>query len=135
MGQKVALDTSVFIYVFEKHPVFVERAKKILIYIEHGKQNGIFSVIGMIELQTGPKSLDRHDVAARYRELVTTFPNLSVINLNEAIIERTSDLRARYKIATPDAIHLATAIEFGASRFITNDKTLKKVKEIEVVLL
>ncbi len=135
MGQKVALDTSVFIYVFEKHPVFVERAKKILIDIEHGKQNGIFSVIGMIELQTGPKSLDRHDVAARYRELVTTFPNLSVINLNEAIIERTSDLRARYKIATPDAIHLATAIEFGASRFITNDKTLKKVKEIEVVLL
>lgn len=135
MGQIVALDTSVFIYLFEEHPTFGKRAEKILHEIDCGKQKGIFSVIGMIELQTGPKSLNRHDVAARYRELITTFPNLSVINLNEAIVERTSDLRARYKISTPDAIHLATAIEFGAVAFITNDKALKKVKEIKVTML
>lgn len=135
MGQIVALDTSVFIYVFEEHKVFGKRAEKILKDVERGKQKGIFSVIGMIELQTGPKSLDRHDVAARYRELITTFPHLSVVNLNEAIVELTSDLRARYKIATPDAIHLATAIASGATTFITNDKSLKKVKEINVKML
>ncbi|OGL62526.1 hypothetical protein A3C09_03090 [Candidatus Uhrbacteria bacterium RIFCSPHIGHO2_02_FULL_47_44] len=135
MGQIVALDTSIFIYVFEEHSTFGKRAEKILKQIDQGKQKGILSVIGMIELQTGPKSIGRHDVAARYREILTTFPNLSIMNLNESIVERTSDLRAKYKIATPDAIHLATAIEGGASSFITNDKTLKKVKEIKVILL
>ncbi len=135
MGQIVAIDTSVFIYVLEDHSTFGKRAEKILKGIDLGKQKGIFSVIGMIELQTGPKSIGRPDVAARYREILTTFPNLLIVNLNEAIVERTSDLRAKYKIATPDAIHLATAIESGANTFVTNDKILKKIKEIKVNLL
>ncbi len=135
MGQVIALDTSVFMYVFEEHPMFLKRAESVLQQIESGKARGIFSVIGMIELQTGPKKLNRYDIAARYRELIKTFPNLFVGELNEQVVEVSSDLRGRYGITTPVAIHLATAITAGADRFITNDQALRKVKEIDVDLL
>ena len=40
-----------------------------------------------------------------------------------------------YNLKTPDAIHLATALDFNAEQFITNDKTLQKVTDINVIVL
>jgi len=67
--------------------------------------------------------------------MITHFPHLTIVGINEQIVELASDLRAHYSLATPDAIHIATAIDFGACTFITNDKALRKVKEISVELL
>jgi predicted nucleic acid-binding protein len=44
-------------------------------------------------------------------------------------------LRARYQIRTPDAVQLAAAIEFGARLFLTNDDRIRRVAELEVVVL
>jgi predicted nucleic acid-binding protein len=44
-------------------------------------------------------------------------------------------LRARYQIRTPDSVQLAAAIEFDALVFLTNDDRLRKVTEIEVIVL
>lgn len=53
-----------------------------------------------------------------------------------SIAERAGRLRGRYKdIKTIDAIQIASAIEVGADAFLTNDKKLKKVEEIKVVVL
>lgn len=49
--------------------------------------------------------------------------------------DMASDLRARYNIRTPDAIQVATTILAGAGTFLTNDESLKRVKEIKVSLL
>ncbi|MDH5365115.1 MAG: hypothetical protein OEW82_08200, partial [Dehalococcoidia bacterium] len=38
-------------------------------------------------------------------------------------------------LRTPDAIQLATSIVKGAQAFVTNDESLKKVKEIEIVVM
>ncbi len=135
MGQVIGLDTAIFIYVLEEHPHYAARAEKILSAVERGMVSAIFASIGIIEILTGPKKKNRYDLAAEYRELIAHFPNLTIMGLSEPIIERASDLRARYGIATPDAIHIATAAVFGADVFITNDKNLKKVKEIPVKLL
>jgi predicted nucleic acid-binding protein len=48
---------------------------------------------------------------------------------------KAAQIRARYQIRTPDAIQLAAAIEFGARVFLTNDDRLRKVTEIEVIVL
>jgi predicted nucleic acid-binding protein len=48
---------------------------------------------------------------------------------------QAAHLRARYQIRTPDAIQIAAAIEFGARLFLTNDDRVRKVTEIEIVVL
>jgi predicted nucleic acid-binding protein len=135
MGQVIGLDTSIFIYLLEENKQYLKRVEGILSRIEEGNASGVFSSIGIIELLTGPKKKNRYDLAAQYRELIAHFPNLTIVGLTEPIIEQASELRARYGIKTPDAIHLATAITFGADYFITNDKKLKRVKEIPIKLL
>ena len=52
------------------------------------------------------------------------------------IAERAGRLRGRYKdIKAIDAIQIASAIDVGADAFLTNDKKLKKVEEIKVLVL
>lgn len=135
MGQKIGLDTPVLIYLLQRNPTYIDRVREVMREVQSGSTVAIFSAIGLIEILTGPKKQGRHDLAAQYRETLFNFPNLTVRGLNQRIIEYASDLRASYNISTPDAIHLATAIDSGVSKFITNDRSLKKIREIKVELL
>ncbi len=135
MGQVIALDTSVFIYHLEKRAPFEAIVSKLLSSIESGDSFGVFASIGVLELLVRPKKLGQASLVREYKELIATFPHLFLINLDEAIIEKSAELRAHYGIKTPDAIHIATAIVSGANFFVTNDRRLKKVKEMKIKLL
>ena len=135
MEQKIGLDTVVFIYLLEDKGTLSKRAARILKTVEKGEVEAIFSSIGIIEILTGPKKLGRDDLVSQYKELIVHFPHLTIAGINERIVDIASDLRAHYGITTPDAIHVATAIDFGAETFFTNDKGLQKIKEIRVELM
>ena len=135
MGQKIGLDTSFWIYFLEENPRYVHKTRLFVDAIEAGRIEAVFSSIGLIEVLTGPKRAGNFALAGQYRELLARFPHLTIGGINEAIVEIASDLRATYGISTPDAIHIATAIDAGAQKFITNDKRLKRIKEIAIELL
>lgn len=137
MGQEiVGLDTPVFVYFFQKNKEYFSRARSVLKAVEDGRVAGIFSAIGMIELFTGLKKQGRDDLVSYYKAALSTFPNLMIVgSLDEKIVDIASEFRVRYGISTPDAIHIATAIDAGAKKFITNDKGLKRVKDILIELL
>jgi len=135
MGQKIGIDSSILIYLLEDKGALSDQSETILKKVERGEFQAIFASLGMIEILTGPKKLGRHDLAQEYKHLLVNFPNLIIADLSERIIDLASDLRAKYGIATPDAIHIATALNFSAKKFFTNDKKLKKVKEIKVEII
>lgn len=135
MGQIIAIDSVIFIYVWNKQPDFFKRARQILERISSGQAIGVFSQIGLIELLTGPKKQGKKGLALLYKERMANFPNLRILSLNDNIVDISSDLRARYNLRTPDAIHIATAMDAKADKFITNDKSLKKIREIKIELL
>lgn len=135
MGQIVGIDTSVFIYFFEDHQKYADQAERILTLIESGKMEGVFSVVGLIEILTGPKKQKKEELAYEYKELITHFPHLRIQGIGEKSVDISSHLRAKYGITTPDALHVAAAIEAGAEQFITNDKRLSKIKEIDICLM
>ena len=60
---------------------------------------------------------------------------LVVAELSPAVVERATDLRARYNLKTPDALHYATAVEAGASVFLTGDRALSRCSEVPVEVL
>ena len=135
MGQKIGIDTPVIIYLLEKNPQYVAAVRNLMRRVQSGEYSASFSSIGLIEILTGPKRQGRYDIAAKYRETIIHFPNFTIRGINENIVDCASDLRAKYGIATPDAIHIATAIDFGAKKFITSDKGLRKVTEIIIEFL
>ena len=77
----------------------------------------------------------REDLANAYREILLRSPALRAIPLDQQAAEAAARLRAVYNLRTPDAIQIATAIQSGASHFLTNDITLAQVSGISVFLL
>jgi predicted nucleic acid-binding protein len=60
---------------------------------------------------------------------------LILVEVSAAVIERATDLRAKYNLKTPDALHYATSIEAGAAVFLTGDRALSRCVEVPVEVL
>ena len=134
-AKTIGLDTMLFIYHMEDHPKYSTVTEKLFEGVEHGKHSGVTSILTLIELLIKPKREGNLIAVSDYRDLVLTFPNLTVMDVNLKVSDIASDIRAKYGIKTPDAIQIATSIVGGAQNFITNDEGLKKVKDITVILL
>ncbi len=76
----------------------------------------------------------------KYKDFMLSSSSLRLYPLDDLVAEKAAELRAKYygngfKIKTPDAIQIATGILNGAEVFITNDRNLKNVTEIEIAVL
>lgn len=131
----VCLDTLVFIYHFEEHPDYLKKTSIIFNAVECGHVKAIGSMIAMLELLVQPLRDGRDDLADNYRKILRYFPNFELVPVDNAIADRAAKLRAAYNIGTPDAIHLATAIEAEADCYITNDRKLTRVQEVKMLML
>jgi predicted nucleic acid-binding protein len=65
-------------------------------------------------------------------ERVFTASELQLIEITPAVIERATQVRARYRLSTPDAIQMATAIEQHADIVVTGDRDLTRCPDIVV---
>jgi len=74
-------------------------------------------------------------LAQQYREILLNASHVATIPLSCAIAEEAARLRAMYNVRTPDAIQMATAIQAGASSFLTNDSHLPTIPELRVLVL
>jgi predicted nucleic acid-binding protein len=128
--KKVALDTNIFIYVFEQHPEFGEKAKWLLEQIEEGSYSAIASSISLTEILVKPIRDANLALEKQYKLLFTHFPNLSVVPVDNKVAERAAFIRGKYGMKTPDALVIASAIVAQADIFVTNDVRLEQVEEI-----
>jgi len=131
----IALDTMVFIYHLENHPVYQRATSKILRSIELGEKQGVTSTITLLELLVKPMQMENQAIVENYTFSLTTFPNLKLCELSTEIAINAAELRAKYRISTPDAIQIATAIIEESDHFITNDQSLTRIDEISIIPL
>lgn len=132
---RIGLDTVVFIYAFERHPQYGPLARAVFGALETGQCRGAASVLAFGEALTGAKKAGDARLALQYRALFRYFPGLETVNVDWVVMEWAAEFRARYGLPMPDAIHLGTAVAWKANLFVTNDARLKRVTEIEVLLL
>ena len=59
-------------------------------------------------------------------------PDVLVIEIDAAVIEKATELRASLGLRTPDAIHAASAIRCGASALWTTDSDFARCDELSV---
>jgi len=131
----VGLDSMLFIYHAERHPDYLPLTRIVFKRIETGKNKGVTSVLSLSEVLTLPYGKARNDLAVLYRGLLADFPHLELASFDREAAELSASLRAHYSIATPDAIQLATALQLKATAFLTNDKQLVRIKELDIILL
>ncbi len=133
-GEIIGIDTSPVIYFIEAGR-FSRVVEPVFKLIDKGECEGVTSTITIIEVLVQPYRIAREDLVKKYTEILLNAKNLRVYPVLSDIAIEAAKLRAKYGIRTPDAIQIATSIYAGASFFLTNDKRLKKVEEIEIVVL
>jgi len=133
--EKVGLDTMVFIYQFEAHPEYGEVTNDVFDKIERGRIKAVTSTITVAEILTKPMKDGNEEAVRDYKYVLQNLPNLEIVPITFEIAEQAASLRAKYNLRVPDAIQLAVCITNDAQAFVTNDARLRKVNEIEIVLL
>ena len=126
-NQCYTLDTVTIIYFLEQHPRYYQTAKEIFKKVETGKISAIISTLVFTELLVPAYKTKEYKYAERIVHILSNFPNLKTIPLTTKISTTAGRLRALHGLRTPDAIHIATALESKSSGIITNDKGFKKI--------
>ena len=132
---RIHVDSAPLIYFVERNPVYVERMKAVMRRVQHNGLQLSFSVITVPEVLNKPIAKGDAKLQALYRALLTQTRNVELHPLTLAIAEKAASLRAAHNLRTPDAIQIATAIETACDTFLTNDKGLKRVDDLRVLIL
>ena len=132
---RIGLDTNVFIYFLEDHPRYGSWCASLFDRIERGHNPAVTSTVTLLELLVQPYREQKEELAQKIFALTSTYPKIEWVPVSMNLADRAAELRARYRLSTPDAIQLATAIGHKATRFYGNDQSLKRVKEIECLLV
>jgi predicted nucleic acid-binding protein len=130
----VGVDTSPFIYLWERHPRYFNLAEELFQYLRQPQVQGVTSIITLIEACVHPQRQGYPDLVQAYENALVHSQQVRMLSIDLAIARKAIDLRATYDIHVPDALQISAALESGATLFVTNDRRLAKVREIEFLL-
>lgn len=82
-----------------------------------------------------PTYFKRMMLIQKYQSILGNSVGFDLIPLSKSIAYQAAELRAKYTLKTPDAIQIATAIQTNCHAFLTNDKGLKRIVELQIWIL
>ena len=131
----VYFDTNIYIYYLENHPQFGNLAEKAIYSAIDRHSPIITSTLLITELLVAPIKQKRFDLIELYTHLEAFLPGLIIHPITQPISILAATLRAENNLTTPDALHLATAINHQVATFVTTDQHLAKIKGIPLRLI
>ena len=120
--RRVYLDSCFIIYLMEETPVFSVAARHFL--ARHVAASFCVSPLVRLEVLTRPLRDNDAALVADYED----FLNANIfLPITDAVFDQALRLRARHRLKTPDALHLAAAQYHGCTAIWTNDDRLREV--------
>lgn len=114
----IYLDTCILIYLLERHPLHAARVETALESVE-----GRLAVSPLVKLECLVQPLRQGDLV-RQRLYEGALAQLHLLPMDESVYLAAAQLRARFNLRTPDALHLACAQVHGCDALWTNDDRL-----------
>lgn len=122
----VYLDSNGFAYYFDQHPIFGPWAQSVLGYAGSGNNRLYGSIFALSEVLVGPVMFgDEFKIAAINRYF--RFGAVTMLEYPLEAVPTYTFLRAKHRVKSLDALHLACAAHHGLDFFVTNDHALHKL--------
>ncbi len=132
---RVYLDASAIIYLVEaESPFHAAAVQSVGRFRDAPESRVLTSRLSCLECRVKPIRDGDAILGAKYDSFFQQ-RRLVVSEVTPTVIERATQVRARDRFKTPDAIHIATAIEENADVFLTGDADLKRCGELTVEIL
>ncbi len=95
-GGPVALDTAVFIYFIEEHPLYLSLVEEIFVALDEERLIGVTSTITLLETLVVPFRAGDLSLAKRYETLLTFSRGLLLLDLDRPLVRMAAQIRAMY---------------------------------------
>ena len=130
----IGLDTSPFIYLFEQNPRYLALVETLFTHLKRPDVQGVTSVISLIETCVEPQRQGELALVQTYERALLNSQQVDTLPITPALAKRSIPLRIQYRLRVPDALQVAAALERNATLFITNDRQIRRVTEVSVLL-
>ena len=131
----IGLDTAPFIYYIEEVTPYADLLDCVFNLVENHAVRSVTSAVTWAEILAKPFADKNFSLADEIKFALKSFASLSVVTIDEKLAEAAALIRARYTLRLPDALQIAAALQEEATLFLTNDKRVKKVDAIDVIIL
>ena len=131
----VALDTSIFLYFIEEHPLYLPLVQPLFEAIDAGRLGAVTSSLTLLEVLVIPFRFSNAALIERYETLLTKSQGLRLVDLDRDFLRAVAQVRASTRAKTPDAMQLAAALAAGCPVFLTNDDRIPDLPGLRVLLL
>jgi predicted nucleic acid-binding protein len=130
-----ALDTAVFIYFIEEHSDYLPLVAPLFEETARGKRELVTSALTLLEVLVVPYRNGDGVLADQYEAFLTRSRGLHLVGLDRPQLHAAAQLRAAYRVRTPDALQLAAALSRSCTSFVTNDRDVPAPPGLRVVQL
>lgn len=134
-GSTVGVDTTPLIYFIEENRDYIHLVQPFFEALDRAEFTAVTSVVTLLEVLVHPLRRGDRELAERYREILLGAEGLRTVIVSSELAEEAAQLRADYRLRTPDAIQLATMRHEGAAFFLTNDARLPAVPGLTTLVL
>ncbi|CAK0768253.1 Ribonuclease VapC [Gammaproteobacteria bacterium] len=126
--RRIYLDSCILIYLIEKHPVFGATILRRLVMNPEAR----LAVSPLVRLEVLTRPLREKDIPLinAYERFIAT---QQVLPVSAASFDLALHLRVRYRLKTPDALHLAIAQSHGCAEVWTHDSRLHEAASDQAV--
>lgn len=125
---RVYWDTMLFIYLLEAHPAFGPRVQAVHQALTQQGAKLCTSVFTVGEILTMPRKTDDQKKIDLLMDYFEFSGNIQVVPFTIRTAQRYAEIRAKERVLSADAIHLASASEVQADMFMTNDRKLQRLR-------
>jgi predicted nucleic acid-binding protein len=133
---KLFLDACSIIYLLESHQQQGQETRLLITQALQNKTQLIVSRLSLLECRVLPLKEKNTSLLESYNRFFQ-LPSVQIIELTADVINIATDIRANYSqsLRTPDALQLACALSANADQFLTGDKKLSFIQEIDVIVV
>lgn len=133
---RIALDTNIFIYALNNNPKF-PIAVELIKHLPYSNHRIYTSTITLTEIVVPLYIKDKPERISKYIDFVSGYGRTMILDVDQSIAIKAAEMRAVYRLKTPDAIQLATALVCKADVFITADQGYKieKIDNLKIIKL
>jgi predicted nucleic acid-binding protein len=118
---KLYLDANAIIYALEDGNPWTEALRRLLRRVVLGEILAVTSALTLAEVLAKPYAVGDGKLIEQYEALLATSSPIQVAPIDALILRRAARVRGTLRLKLADAIHVATAMETGCTRLLSND--------------
>lgn len=131
---RIYLDASVVILRFEGRAEVRERLYERFRDALEGGDELFASELTRLECRVGPLRHGNEDMLERYDEFFSG-RDVTIASFSRDAWDFAADVRAKHRLSTPDALHVACAVTSGCDLLLTADARLARCPAIKTELV